>query len=193
MIEAAERKSKDNPVLVTCFSGHRSPAVAVMLRRLGFKTVYNLNWGILYLILLERGRKTAGPFGLTRSHRDPDMRGPDFRVISIGYITFAALTLIAAPLDHALRHLHVSPIQQIAGASLGLGGLLIGLASYRALGRNFRVFAAPRRSGTLVTRGVYAKVRHPMYTAVVMALLGTLYVSGALTRSHFGWDARFCT
>jgi protein-S-isoprenylcysteine O-methyltransferase Ste14/rhodanese-related sulfurtransferase len=185
VIEAAEGKSKDSPVLVTCFSGHRSPAVAVMLRRLGFKTVYNLNWGILYLILLQRGNKNTGPFSLTRSHRDPDMRGPDFRGISIGYITFAALTLIAAPVDHALRHLHVPLVQQIAGALLGFGGLLLGLSSYRALGRNFRVFAAPRRSGSLVTGGVYAKIRHPMYTAVVMALLGYVICFGSLLALPF--------
>jgi protein-S-isoprenylcysteine O-methyltransferase Ste14/rhodanese-related sulfurtransferase len=185
VVEAAEGKSKDTPVLVTCFSGHRSPAVAVMLRRLGFKTVYNLNWGILYLILLQRGSKNTGPFSLTRSHRDPDMRGPDFRGISIGYITFAALTLIAAPVDNALRHLNVSPIQQAAGALLGLGGLVLGLSSYRALGRNFRVFAAPRRSGSLVRRGVYARVRHPMYTAVVMALLGYVICFGSLLALPF--------
>jgi protein-S-isoprenylcysteine O-methyltransferase Ste14/rhodanese-related sulfurtransferase len=185
VIEAAERKSRDTPVLVTCFSGHRSPAVAVMLRKLGFKTVYNLNWGILYLILLQRGNKATGPFSLTRSHRDPHMRGPDFKGISIGYITFAFLTLIVAPVDHALRHLQVPPLQQAAGAVIGLGGVLLGLASYRALGRNFRVFAAPRRSGSLITAGVYAKVRHPMYTAVVAALLGYVISFGSVLALPF--------
>jgi protein-S-isoprenylcysteine O-methyltransferase Ste14/rhodanese-related sulfurtransferase len=172
VMEAAQQKSKDTPVLVTCLSGHRSPAVAVMLRKLGFKTVYNLNWGILYLILLQRGAKVTGPFSLKRSHSDPNMRGPDFREIAIGYITFAFLVLIVAPSEHVLRHLHVPLVQRTVGSVLGLGGLLLGLASYRALGRNFRVFAAPRRSGSLITTGVYAKVRHPMYTAVVVALLG---------------------
>jgi protein-S-isoprenylcysteine O-methyltransferase Ste14/rhodanese-related sulfurtransferase len=180
VIEAAAGKSKDDPVLVTCLSGHRSPAVAVMLRKLGFKTVYNLNWGILYLILIDRGRKTTGPFSLTRAHREADMRGPDFRAISIGYITFAVLTLIAAPIDNAVRHAQVSAAQQIVGALFGFGGLLLGFLSFRALGRNFRVFAAPRRSGTLITTGVYSKVRHPMYTSVVMALLGYVMCFGSV-------------
>lgn len=176
VIEAAKDKSKERPVLVACFSGHRSPAVAVMLRKLGFRTVYNLNWGILYLILLERGKKNTGPFSLTRPHRDPQRRGEDFRGISVGYITFALLTLIVAPLEHVFEPTVVSALQQIIGALLGLGGLLLGLLSFRALGRNFRVFAAPRRSGTLITSGVYAKVRHPMYTGVIMSLGGyTLY------------------
>jgi protein-S-isoprenylcysteine O-methyltransferase Ste14/rhodanese-related sulfurtransferase len=180
VIDAAKDMPKERPVLVTCFSGHRSPAVAVMLRRLGFKTVYNLNWGLLYLILLERGKKTTGPFSLTRPHRDPRRRGEDFKGISVGYITCAVLTLICAPLEQVLSPTAVSEAQQIIGAVLGLGGLLIGFLSFRALGRNFRVFAAPRRSGTLITSGVYSKVRHPMYTAVITSLGGYALYFGSL-------------
>ena len=180
VIGAAKEIPKERPVLVTCFSGHRSPAVAVMLRRLGFKTVYNLNWGLLYLILLERGKKTTGPFSLTRPHRDPHRRGEDFKGISVGYITCAVLTLISAPLEQALRASTVSETQQVIGAALGVGGLLIGFLSFRALGRNFRVFAAPRRSGTLITSGVYSRVRHPMYTAVITSLGGYALYFGSL-------------
>jgi protein-S-isoprenylcysteine O-methyltransferase Ste14 len=151
-----------------------------MIRRLGFKTVYNLNWGILYLILLERGRKTTGPFSLTRPHRDPHRRGEDFKQISVGYITFAVLTLIVAPLEQALRPSFVSETQEIVGAVLGIVGLFVGLLSFKALGRNFRVFAAPRRSGTLITSGVYSKVRHPMYTAVIASLAGYALYFGSL-------------
>jgi len=183
--EAAADKSKDSPVLVTCFSGHRSPAVAVMLRRLGFKTVYNLNWGILYLILLERGKKGTGRFSLTRAHRDSNMRGPDFRGISIGYITCAMLTLVVAPVEHVLRPAPIPLVQQILAAVLGFGGLSVGILSFRALGRNFRVFAAPRRSGSLVTSGVYSRIRHPMYTAVVTALLGYVIGFGSLAALPF--------
>jgi len=172
VIDAAKDVPRDRPVLVTCFSGHRSPAVAVMLKKLGFQTVYNLNWGLLYLILLERGRKTQGPFGLTRCQRDPDRRGEDYKGISIGYVTLAVLTLIVAPLESSWISPSPSYLREIAGGVLGLGGLLLGWLSFQALGRNFRVFAAPRRSGTLVTTGVYSKVRHPMYTATIMAVGG---------------------
>lgn len=180
VVEAAKNKDKDRPVLVTCLSGHRSPTVAVMLRKIGFKTVYNLNWGLLYLILLERGKKKEGPFALTRPHRDPDRRGEDLKAISIGYVTLQALILVAAPLENALRHISVPTVQQVIGAVLGLAGLAVALAAYRALGRNFRVFAAPRRSGTLVTTGIYAKVRHPMYTAVIVMFAGYILYFGSM-------------
>lgn len=180
VVDAAKEKSADTPVLVTCLSGHRSPAVAVMLKKLGFRNVYNLNWGLIYLVLLERGRKTDGPFGLTRPHRDPARRGEDLRRISIGYITLQALILILAPLEYSIRSPEVSSIQKELGVILGLGGLFLGWLSFRGLGRNFRFYAAPRRSGTLITTGVYAKVRHPMYTAAVTMFAGYIILFGSL-------------
>ncbi len=170
--EAAKNRSIERPVLVTCLSGHRSPAVAVYLRKLGFKQVYNLNWGLIYLMLLQRNRKGSGPFSLTRPHRDPNRRGEDLRHLSIGYIALQFCILLIAPIENSIRQPHISQFQRAVALIVGLGGLLLGWLSFRALGRNFRVFAAPRRSGTLVTTGVYSKVRHPMYVAAILIFLG---------------------
>ncbi|MEW6347472.1 MAG: methyltransferase [Thermodesulfobacteriota bacterium] len=178
--EAAQHRPKDRPVLVSCLSGHRSPAVAAMIRRLGFEEVYNLNWGILYLILLERGRTREGRFALTRAHRDPHRRGEDLRGITIAYITLILVTLVAAPLEASLVERAVPEYVSWLGAGLGVLGLILGGLSFRALGRNFRVFAAPRRSGTLITSGVYSMVRHPMYTGVIVGLGGYVLMFGAL-------------
>ena len=180
VIEAAKGRSKDTPVLVTCLSGHRSPSVALMIRRLGFKTVYNLNWGILYLILLERGRKKTGPFSLTRPHRDPDRRGEDLKPITYGYVTCAVLSLIVAPIEAIYWPSEVPIAQQIIGAVVGLSGLALGLLSFKALGRNFRVLGAPRRSGTLITSGIYTYIRHPMYIGTIMAVGGYVLAFGSL-------------
>ena len=180
VIEAARGKAKDHPVLVMCVSGHRSPSVAVMLRKLGFKTVYHLNWGLLYLILLERGKKREGSFSLTRPHQDHVRRDEELKGISIGYMTLGAVIFIAAPLENVLRPAHASGLQQVLGALIGLTGLTLVLFSYRALGKNFRVYAAPRRNGTLVTSGIYSKVRHPMYTGVIAIFAGWILFFGSL-------------
>lgn len=172
ILEAAKNRSLEQPVLVTCLSGHRSPAVATYLRKLGFKQVYNLHWGLMYLMLLERNRKGTGPFSLTRPHRDPDRRGEDLRHISIGYLVLQFCILFIAPVENWIRNPTVSNAQKIVALALGFGGLLLGWLSFRALGRNFRIFAAPRRSGTLVTAGVYSKVRHPMYVAAILIFAG---------------------
>ncbi len=180
LIQAAEKKSKDRPVLVACLSGHRSPAVAVMLRKLGFKTVYNLTWGILYLILLERGKKVEGPFGLTRPHRDPNRRGEDLRAMSIAYVVIEAIILVLAPAEFCYSLNSPGFIQQMFGIGIGSLGFLGAYTSYRELGRNFRVFAAPRLSGTLVTSGIYSYVRHPMYTSVIIMFMGYIIFFNSL-------------
>lgn len=177
--EAAKSRDKEAPVLVVCFSGHRSPAVAMMLKRLGFKTVYNLNWGLLYFLLLQRGLDDEGPFSLTRARREPDRRGEDLKGLTWGYVSFSIVTLIGAPIECGYVGRIVPIWQSIVGAIIGLGGLALGLLSFKALGRNFRVYAAPRRSGTLITSGVYSLVRHPMYAGVIIGLAGYVIAFGS--------------
>jgi len=46
-IDALPAKSKDDPLIVICMTGHRSPLVAYRLKKRGFKRVYNLTWGML--------------------------------------------------------------------------------------------------------------------------------------------------
>ncbi len=46
-INALPAASKEDPLIVICMTGHRSPLVAHRLRRRGFKKVYNLTWGML--------------------------------------------------------------------------------------------------------------------------------------------------
>ncbi len=67
VVAAAHKRPKDTPVLVICLSGHRSPAVAAVLKRLGFESVYNLNWGMVYLMMTHRNNdNTDGPFGIVQ-------------------------------------------------------------------------------------------------------------------------------
>lgn len=177
---AAKDAPKDRPVLVTCLSGHRSPPVAVMLRKLGFENVYNLNWGLLYLILLERGKKGTGVFDLTRPNRVSSERGKDYKGISYGYIGCAVVILFLAPFENVVMGRSTPGLLKMTGAFLGLLGLFTGWLAFKSLGRNFRVFAAPRRSGVLIRTGVYGKVRHPMYTAVIVGFAGYVIYWGSL-------------
>ena len=102
------------------------------------------------------------------------------RSLSIAYVTLQALILILAPLENSVRDIHVSTISRAIGGLLGLVGLVISVVSYKALGRNFRVYAAPRRSGTLITSGIYSWIRHPMYTGVITMFAGYILLWGSL-------------
>ena len=46
-IDALPDICKKDPLIIICMTGHRSPLVAYLLKRRGFKKVYNLTWGML--------------------------------------------------------------------------------------------------------------------------------------------------
>jgi protein-S-isoprenylcysteine O-methyltransferase Ste14 len=60
----------------------------------------------------------------------------------------------------------------LTGAALFLTGGYIGIAGVAVLGRNRTPFPMPREGSELVQRGIYARVRHPLYTSVMLASLG---------------------
>ncbi|GGS15256.1 methyltransferase family protein [Deinococcus knuensis] len=82
---------------------------------------------------------------------------------------------------------------QAAGAALTLGGLTLLVWSGRTLGRNLTPLPTPVADGTLVQRGPYRFVRHPIYTALLLlaggwtvarggrvSVAGTLLLAGLL-------------
>jgi len=58
-----------------------------------------------------------------------------------------------------------------AAGILLLAGAATGLAGFAALGRNRTVFPRPNQASVLVSQGIYARIRHPLYTSV-MCLAG---------------------
>jgi rhodanese-related sulfurtransferase len=51
--EEFKGKRVDEPVIVICMTGHRSPMVAYQLKKRGYRQVYNLTWGMLAWKLWE--------------------------------------------------------------------------------------------------------------------------------------------
>ena len=66
----------------------------------------------------------------------------------------------------------LEPWLRIAGGVLELAAIATFVVSRVTLGRAFTPLPKPRDSGTLQTNGIYAHVRHPIYTAVVTAGAG---------------------
>lgn len=68
-----------------------------------------------------------------------------------------------------------------AGAVLLVAGGFFGIAGAWVLGRNLTPYPRPRADSELVRRGIYGRVRHPLYTSVMLASLGwaLLWQSGA--------------
>jgi len=64
------------------------------------------------------------------------------------------------------------PIVVMAGVALMLVGAGVALAGAMALGRNLTPFPKPTESAQLVRNGIYAVIRHPLYTSVIAVAIG---------------------
>ncbi len=109
--------------------------------------------------------------------------------LEIGLLTLMWVTMIVLPvvsiasplLSFADYPLH--PISFSIGVASLLAGLYLLYRSHADLGRNWSVSLEIREGHTLVTSGIYGRIRHPMYTAIFLqaiaqALLLPNWVAG---------------
>jgi protein-S-isoprenylcysteine O-methyltransferase Ste14 len=66
------------------------------------------------------------------------------------------------------------------GAAVTLAGLLFSVAARAYLGRNWSGTVTLKQDHKLVTRGPYRFVRHPIYTGLLLAFLGSGFARGDL-------------
>lgn len=69
------------------------------------------------------------------------------------------------------------PVVRWFGAGLIVAGNLLFVWSHRALGRNWSPFLEIRKGHTLVTKGPYRFIRHPMYAAIFLIGIGVSLLS----------------
>lgn len=72
----------------------------------------------------------------------------------------------------------VSPIAASVGVALCALGIAIAIWARTSLGRNWGMPMSLREGHELVTTGPYAFVRHPIYTGILLAVIGTTLVRG---------------
>lgn len=110
---------------------------------------------------------------------------------AVHYLVTAAgmLVFMSPSLRWPLGHEQVIPRTDVT-ASIGLALLAAGIAfGYWAraiLGRNWSGLVTLKEDHQLIRRGPYNLVRHPIYTGILTALLGTTLALGQL-RHVIGW------
>ncbi len=91
----------------------------------------------------------------------------------MGYVIvqMALLALLAAAFAAGGKPLLPAAVRSAAPVFLAAALILVA-AAVAAVGRHLRIQPAPGPAAPLVRHGVYRRFRHPMYTAVVLAVGG---------------------
>jgi protein-S-isoprenylcysteine O-methyltransferase Ste14 len=96
--------------------------------------------------------------------------------LKLNYVTLAVITVCVAIF---LRHALEPPwtVQRIMGLSLAIPSFLLLVIARIQLGRAFSVRA---RASTLVTTGIYSRIRNPIYFFSTLTLAGIVIWSSRL-------------
>ncbi len=94
------------------------------------------------------------------------------RNFGLAQSTLLALYAASYFLDRTRPLLGDAPAWGAAGSALCLAGLVLLVAAIVALRQVVQVAPEPRPGGHLVTSGVYAWLRHPIYTAILIVVAG---------------------
>ncbi len=145
------------------------------------RTVILIVWGLfwLYWLIAAASAKQA-----VRSRR--------FRVPGLLVIVAIVLGRVFKP-DTLAVH---SPILQVVGVVLLLSGLGLAVWARIYLGRNWGMPMTKKEEPELVTSGPYRFVRHPIYSGLLLAVLGTalatnlyLLIALAVVGAYFIYSA----
>ena len=91
---------------------------------------------------------------------------------------FAVAVLVSAPA--------ANPVWHGVGIAICAPGLAIIGAALIAMGRVMQVSPQPKADGHLVTRGIYAWLRHPMYSGILFIVVGLLVRTPSLAVAIVG-------
>lgn len=90
-----------------------------------------------------------------------------------------------------------SPALAVVGTALFASGIALALWARAILGRNWGMPTTQRLEPELVTTGPYALIRHPIYTGILLGLVGTALVTDLIGLGialilgiYFVWAAR---
>jgi protein-S-isoprenylcysteine O-methyltransferase Ste14 len=87
----------------------------------------------------------------------------------VGQFVILAVILIVGYFDP--ERTSDNRIAQVIGVILGGISLIIVVLAFSHLGRNLTPFPKPLADGALVTHGIYAFVRHPIYVSLICGSL----------------------
>jgi len=116
--------------------------------------------------------------------RDSGLERFNLLLVFTGSITMPVLYLATPWFDFA--NYRQSLLQGVLGVAVAVAGVYVFWRAHHDLGRLFSPKLEMKEEHTLVSSGVYSKVRHPMYTAVFLnALAQTLLLANFVVGPAF--------
>jgi protein-S-isoprenylcysteine O-methyltransferase Ste14 len=137
-----------------------------------FGTAIEYCWGVfgfVWLVGLAFNKRTV------RAETD-FQRLAQFTVIALGYVLIGSPWLEFGWLG--LRLLPAGQSLEVAGFVLTALGCLFAIWARLTIGSNWSGRATVKENHELITRGPYSLARHPIYTGLILATLGTALESG---------------
>lgn len=151
-------------------------------------------WLYLIYLLTAFGLRTLLHYGRTGSTGFHGLQGKPGSWEWCGGVLFvlalllglAGITLQLLGVIDPVAPLDAAPIG-IAGLVLAIAGIIGTLAAQRAMGTSWRIGVNRTETTTLVTRGVFARVRNPIFTTMFIAVTGlTLLVPNPVVLAGLG-------
>lgn len=141
-------------------------------------------WYALRIPHVRRSRKTPVARDVM------DWREKSRLGVSLAGLGLIPLFYVATGMPGVANRAFSAPLA-ILGALVAMAALAMFHLTHKALGRNWSVSLQMRESHSLVTEGIYARIRHPMYSAfwlwaIAQALLLPNWVAGFSGLVGFG-------
>lgn len=114
----------------------------------------------------------GSPEGALRAHWPP-MRRADMLWLTGQGVLFVLAFIVVPRTGGWFGRFDVAGARPVGWTIFGLG-VVIGIAAMLQLGRQLVPQPSPIRDGTLIDTGLYAVVRHPIYTAVLLLISGSV-------------------
>ena len=97
--------------------------------------------------------------------------------VILSYMIVFLLVIISLYDSYYINNINnLNYLSYLVGTFLAFTGLIVRIYSIRTLGKNFSYLVLLKNHQSLITDGIYKKIRHPSYLGAIMLLVGCSFI-----------------